>query len=479
MDYTTILWGVVALTLWIVIIYVNVLKNPLGWITPTCLFGGGLLMFYIVPSLYWQFRPWHYDIYHYFEGLPLVLIAATIFSFPFLIDIFNNSSYPRFERNQKKSIFQETTFRKFWWLLLIPICTGVLLRIQLFTLGWQGRLKHEVPLLLNSASLALIFRNFATYFPICYFALTWLGDKKHKQFGIIAWGIDGLLRIYSMHRYEILLFVFHSIIYMHLMQLKISKMVWIGIAIFCSLVIVIFGYSHYFAYKIMSPEQNYLSIKQVTEIITITSKNYFQKDDHTPEFGSKESNIILKTIDDFMYRLYDARSESAVMKSIPQKIPYYYGKTFVHILYAFIPRYFYVDKPNLREIHFITTKVMKSDSGINPLGTMAEFYLNFGFFGVFLGGIICFFLCRWGDMMILKYKKSSWNIALICTFPFLADLYWAANFNFTQRLCEGLRAILVAFLMLIIFLFIIKIIKNKKRQLIKPFLNKSKRPKLY
>jgi len=444
MNDLILIWGIISASVWLVVVYVNYRKSPLGWLTPTFLFGGGLLMFYIIPSIYWQFRPWSYNIPYYFGGLHLVLAGAALLSFFFIINLFNNSFFAKYKKLKPvSSADKNIMLGSKWWLILLPIAIGFIWRGYLFSLGWQARFERTMPAIFGSASLALIVTNFGTYFPACYYALVLIGNKNQKKVGIVIWIIDGLLRVYSLHRYEVLLFIFHSLIFFGILRIKLSKKIWISIAVSCILFIIIFGQIHNFTGKYLTGKRQYLSLGQTAEAIGKTSENYFSSG-KSKFHGSQDRNPILRSIDDFMFRLFDARSASAVMMNIPNIIPFYNGKTFYHILFTFIPRYFYPSKPSLADIHFITIRAMPNDSGINPLGTVAEFYLNFGFVGVFFGGLICFLICKWGDGIILKKIRNIADISFVCTYPFLADLFWSSNFNFTQRICEGLRVFLVA-----------------------------------
>lgn len=429
--------GVISLALWAFVWY-RAARGPLGWISPTCLFAAGPLLFYIIPSLYWQFRPWNYIVPPYFEGLPLVLAGAGVLGLPFLLGALPGTGRKRV--GQPKRPFRTIVFGERLWVFLLPVLVGIGWRIYLLTLGWQARLSREVPTLLGSASLALIVLNFSYYYAACYFALVAFGNKNQRRVGATFWVMDGLLQIFLLHRYWIILFALRSVVFITLLGLKLTHRHWIAIGIFVMLVISVIGQSHIFAYGLVTDDRTFLSVSDVAKVLYETGVGYVQGG-FRGGYSSGEAHFLLRTVDDTMYRLYEARSASAVMMNVPDVIPYFYGKTFLHVFYAMIPRYFWPGKPNLAEIHYVTIRVMPSDSGVNPAGTLAEFYMNYGFIAVLFGGIASFLICRWSERILTR--KLSISPAWLCMYPLLVELYVFASYNFTQRLSEGIRWFLV------------------------------------
>jgi hypothetical protein len=191
-----------------------------------------------------------------------------------------------------------------------------------------------------------------------------------------------------------------------------------------------------------------LTIPDVVSVLKETGAGYF-RGAFMGGYGSDEANLVLRTLDDTMYRLYEARSASAVMINVPEQIPYFYGETFVQALYALVPRYFWPEKPSLNEANLVTQWVMPDDSGFNPTGTLAEFYMNFGFLGVLAGGAVCFLLCAWAESVLTSRRTK--NPAWLCVYPLLAEQFLIANTTFTRRISEGLRGVLVLVLMMLLF----------------------------
>ena len=93
-----------------------------------------------------------------------------------------------------------------------------------------------------------------------------------------------------------------------------------------------------------------------------------------------------RLLDDTFFRLYDACSASAVMINVPGTIPYFLMGRPSRIFFTLsFPASSGQANQALEVIYMVTTWVMPNDMGVNPLGTIGEFYINFGFAGDLLG----------------------------------------------------------------------------------------------
>lgn len=450
------LLGIISIAVWGFVWYRSYRSSPLRWASPTCLFASGLLLFYIIPPLYWQFRPWNYSVPPYFEGLSLVLGSAGLVGLPFFLGALLSVG----QKRNSQPIFQLRTekFGRRLWVFLLPVLIGVWWRIYLLTLGHQARLSRKIPSLLGSESLALIVGNFSYYYAPCYFILVAFGNRRQRQVGIILWVMDGLFQIFLLHRYWIFLFILRSLIFVTLLGVKVRLRHWIVVGLFGVFVMAVIGQSHILTYDRVTDERSFLTIPKVAGVLQETSAGYargvFQGGS-----SSDETNVLLRALDDTMYRLYDARSASAVMINVPDVIPYFYGKTLIHVFYSLVPRYFWPGKPSLIEIHKVTTWVMPNDSGWNPTGTLAEFYMNYGFLAVLIGGIACFFLCRGFDRLVKR--KLIISPAWLCIYPILAEQFLFASSNFTRRICESIRGLVVLALIALLLSFAKRRVRRK------------------
>lgn len=427
--------GVFSLAVWLCVVRWEG-RNQFGWASPGSLFALGLIAFYILPPIYWQFRTWTYWIPSYFEGLPRVLVSSIVLSTGFV-------AYGLFSHGQQALRLPEKgAFGPRIGLFLIPSVLGILWRVNLLQHGFQGRLAQQAPELFGSEALAYLMSNISYYYPIGYFALVGMGTPLQRRLGMGFWAFDGLFQLILLHRYELLIFMFRSLVFTRIAGWRIAPWRLATVAAGAVAAISIIGQAHQLAnVTAATAGQTYLSVRQVADVLADTSARYLSGNIATTT-SSVEGNAALRSLDDAMFRLYDARSASAVMEAVPDILPYYGGRTFLHIFYALIPRFFWPEKPNLAEIHYVTTMVMPGDSGINPTGTLAEFYLNYGLVAVFLGGVVCWLIVRWHTSNLSA--KGVISPTVLCTYPIIAELYFASNLNFTQRVCEGLRFGLVA-----------------------------------
>lgn len=446
MHLEIILTGLMALAVW-GWVWRRSLKGPLSWCSPTALFAAGIMVIYIVPSLYWQSRPWPYYVPPYFEGIPLVMVGAFILGLPFVFDdlVKRGQIRPRVQI----AAARPGDFNQLLWCLVIPVFLGMALRIYLLGIGWQARLAREVFTIAGSASLGLIVMNIIAYYPVCYFGLTAFGTRDQRAVGKTFWVLDGGLMLWTLHRYELLTYLLHSLVFLKLQgwRPKARHGLLGGCAIV--LILVVIGQVPQLTVEKLSSQQVYLDPLQTLDVVVEAFRTISRGDEL---FGMQghllAENPVSRTLDDAMFRLYDARSAAAVMSNVLETIPYFYGETFLHILYVFVPRYFWENKPQLDEIHKITTWVMPGDMGINPLGTIGEFYVNFGFSGVLLGGLVYLILFRVLENHLTKRKLGP---AWLCGYPMMSQWIFHVSTNFTRQVCEGLRTLLVIGMIALIF----------------------------
>jgi hypothetical protein len=441
--FEVLLSGSFALTMWSFILRRS-LRSPLNWVSPVSLFSMGLLLMYIIPTIFWQFRSWKEIVPPYYEGLPLVMIGAIVLGIPFLLDSLRKRSKPV----SLPSIFfyGHGRYGKLLWILIVPVFLAFALQIYMFTLGHQGRGVREELIVMGSITLASIVFELVKISSVFYFALIAFGTRFQRQVGYILLFSDGLLQLTTLHRWLILVFILRTAVFFVLMNWKINirKSVFIGILI--AFTIVVIGDA---GMLILYKSKGIIAVSGPVEI-----------GDVIIEATGKVVTGQSSSIDKIMYRLNMARSASAVMDSVPNYLPFTYGDSALHMIYAFIPRFFWPEKPSLAALHSITIKVMPDDMGISPLGTIAELYMNFNFFAVFLGGILFLFICRWLERSILSGGRTSQT--WICVYPAMALWVFWADANFSQRLAKMVHIIMI-FVALWLFFLIVRKTKSFKR----------------
>jgi len=406
-----------------------------------------MLILYVVPAVYWQFRPWPYPYLPYESGLPLVMIGASVMGIPFFLYALHSA-----RKKSKASLsFQGAGGLSVpsLWISLIPALLGIAYRIYLFTLGFQGRNTREVDTVFGSETLALLLYNITFYFPIFYYMLIAFGGRLQKRFGYSIWVVDGIMQIMTLHRWAILMFLLRSSIFFVMIGWKFTRRWVLAVIAACVVTITVIGQAGLISREITDAvNTRYISPTEILPLLADAASFYAG--------GEREEGFmasVMRTVDDTMDRLHMARSASAVMEGTPEVIPYFYGGTFLHVFYAFIPRYLWAEKPDLRDVHLLTLLVIFGEAGVNPTGTIAELYVNYGFVAVFIGGLLCFFLCQWQEALFMRgdQKAKYW----VCVYPIVCVWVFWQDLNLSQRLAEGLRGILI-FWSVVLFLRLIR-----------------------
>ncbi len=97
----------------------------------------------------------------------------------------------------------------------------------------------------------------------------------------------------------------------------------------------------------------------------------------------------------------DIGKTSVIVNRVPEDVDYLYGRSFIAIFVAPIPRTMWPEKPIVRIGPFVAEEIYGriTNSGIPP-GFVGELYLNFGAPGVFLGMALI------GALMASLYRKA-------------------------------------------------------------------------
>jgi hypothetical protein len=440
--WAIVVLGCIALIQWGWIFRIGLRCGGLGWMSPLSLFACGMLVFYIAPCLYWQFREWTYFYPGYFDGLPLLLWCCILFGLPFLV-LFGVRG------GRSTVVVDPGSYRvkpPWSWMCSAFTILGLIWRANLITQGHQGVMVREEVTFLGSAAMAELITNLSYASPMAYFLLVVHGDHATSRHGKILWALDGIITLFGFNRTLVLLFLVQSAIQFHLLgwRLKAGK---IAALIVCGIVVVgVMGRTKDISVEVARQNgSSYLTPGLLVETLGLTFAEVMSG---KADIAGSEKQGISGMADDVVSRLYEARSASAVMLSVPEQIPYKDGSTFTHILYAFIPHAIWEDKPSLREIHLITVEAMPNDYGVNPLGTIGEFYVNFGVIGVLLGGCVCALLLRVSQARMLA--TSLFGVSWLYCYPLLARWFLGVNFNFSQNVSEILRGLLIVMVVVVV-----------------------------
>lgn len=449
-NFQIIALALLLLSIWGCIFY-RAARSPLGWYSPIGLVSISTIMFFLIPPLYFQLTSWNFQVRHYFEGLPLLFFCILVYTIPFTIFLL-----PVKQNGYGHKIFKllPNEYGKGLWLFIIPLVFGIWRKIYLFSIGFQSRFAREVPQFMGSESASTLIEITSEYYPLCYLSLFAFGNKIQRRIGVAFWIFDGFLQVYSLSRTSIIRFILHSAIFLLLLGWRMKRRHLFYFIVIFFFVMTSVNNVFYYGLDLIGSGKMNLSAAEVVTLIGESTAGIFKGD-----FRDKEEvSAIRKTLDDTFFRLYDARSSSAVLLAIPETIPFGYGETFKNIPYALIPRFFYSEKPELAEIHLLTKQAMTDqESGTPPVGTVAELYYNFGFITVFLGGFVISLIVYFHTAAISRGWRI--NPAWLIVYPFCVEWYLAENTAFTQRINAGFRM----FLMYLILASVLSLLRKKQK----------------
>jgi hypothetical protein len=149
-----------------------------------------------------------------------------------------------------------------------------------------------------------------------------------------------------------------------------------------------------------------------------------------------------KVVDDktFFWRItYPMSATSLVNEKTPSKVPYWNGESYINLLYKFIPRIIWKDKPSeeMGQLFGHRYEILNTWNSTTSMNTpiIAEAYMNFGvtgFYGMFI--LMSFILARafigsniktQMEVNSLNVLLNGLNVAIVLTFL----IQWESNFS--------------------------------------------------
>lgn len=402
----------------------------------------GIFLFYIFPVFYWLFFKWPYEQLSYYDGYLEVQSAITLFLLPILIFAKKiHLEIPRF-------IFYVSNTTSFFALLLSLI---VVLNAyyETFILGNQGRLDF---VMYEADSTNYFFANILKDYGTFFFFLLLLSRKniyiRLGYFLLISYSAAVIL---SFHRFAILITLFQIFIFfIFLNKIKIPPLKLLLYSVIGIFLIV--GIVGRFGLEAISYVAN-------NGLSNGKSINFYDIIQISKQLVSNFNLNNGPTLwDDVFLRLNQSRSAAAVIHNYSISHNFLYGSTFLSLIFFFIPRFILPSKPNMAETHAITVDFMGSDfGGVNPLGSIAECYINYGFYGIFfLSSLFCIFI----RLIIIYINRIKLN-SFLAFYPYIAFMMFAFDLNLSQRIVQISKGILVFFLFQFLILIIDSLIKNK------------------
>ncbi len=446
--------GYLALSVWLFIFFHGT-KIPSRIISPHSLFALGILGLYVVPGIYWSLREWPYGIANYQDGVPKVQMIALLFGLPIFAYRLCRRGAQRVIMPLEKQFTESLRFAGWSGMLFFFLAMlGFAWRIYLFSLGHQGRFEREDPTLFGSADLGFLAGNIGFLSRIFYFAMLLTANKFRRRIAYCTWGLDGLLQVLSLHRYAMLIFLFHSLVFLCMrgFAFTIRRLAVLASAVILTVTVV--GYAAVVAPDFLEGNRSYIGPSEVLTVLSTAFSTYSSGSLDRAASGAVQSDadsFMLRAIDDTMFRLYESRSAAAVVPNYPDTYPFLEGETLYPMVFALIPRFFWPGKPEMRNAHLLTFDFMPNDSGLNPLGTLADLYVNGGYVLVFVGGLIGLLILN-GLVVKLSTTNVIERMAFSVVYPLIGELLVGANRNVSQRISEGLR-------LMVVYIFIYYVLK--------------------
>lgn len=107
-----------------------------------------------------------------------------------------------------------------------------------------------------------------------------------------------------------------------------------------------------------------------------------------------------------------------LLEVVPDEFGYYYGTFYSRVLLNWIPRAIWPDKPSLTLGSKLRRVIMPESSGGRPTGIIGRYYVEFGYFGIFIGAILTGILMRYVYELLRKNGHSPMFLLIYVTILF-------------------------------------------------------------
>jgi oligosaccharide repeat unit polymerase len=258
-----------------------------------------------------------------------------------------------------------------------------------------------------------------------------LSSKKHKtmfMFLFISFVVSSFFYFYSQSRSGFLFLIINPFILTHL--LKKNKITVTQILRILTVSLLLFYFISSFRLGTIFHESSF-SISNIYKLVDPIIA-------HSGGFDISKTGLIMEYID---------KSEDKQ-----------FGKSFGWIIFSFIPRSFWPNKP-VNIDTYIGMKVYHTNSfgaGGIPPGVFSELYLNFGYFGIFLGCFIIGVILKWINNYFLIKGVNNINMIIIYVTCFMSIGVGIFGSSISSAIVGILHK-------LIPIIFILEFITDKKR----------------
>lgn len=358
----------------------------------------GFTLMFALPSIYFGIFPWNFRGYEDFTSYyGSVLLMTIITGIPFVGQSLFRPLRVKLgidNSNHDPLINLKRLPRRFVILVGLIFVTGILAKLHQISTGSFFHL-NRTPYQFEQYEIFVFISNFSDYFILSGLFLLALGFKKKVlRYVWLGYGIVGIelgVGLMTGRRVLVLQLVFQLVV------LKIAcgwrPKLRHAMAILLGVVFLIPMMERYSILIYDIDPAKLLSVSEMKEYYRLSYQ--------------KRGDSIKDEMDKVMERLGDIRGPAAVYSVIPESIEHQWGKTYRYLLFFFIPRIIWHDKPDPREIADYTKIAIPYDPGSSPLSWVGESYLNFSWYGVFMIGCIMAFVTRRLDRWFLPRIESN------------------------------------------------------------------------
>ena len=393
----------------------------------------GVFLFYVFPVFYWMYNieDWPFNKPSYYEGFYEVQICIALF----LIPTFFVSRKANFDLRIEKVFFPKLKLSVLYLIVIFIVFNSY---YETFILGNQGRFEFQS---YESSSILYLLTSLFHDYGLCFILCLYLShNKKVRESSIFLLALYFIPTLLSFHRFAILIFFFQLFVFfVSVGDFKIKPLKFVLISVFGLIFVV--GFIGRFGIEGIVFLSDHNGPISFVDILTIT-KNVITN-------FSLASEIRPSIWDEIFLRLNQSRSAAAVIHNFTLQSKFLLGYTFISVFFFFVPRYIYPDKPDMSSVHLITTEFMGEDfGGVNPLGSIAELFINFGYLGIIPTSILFHSLFIFFVKLINKIKKSA--ILFVAFYPYFAFMFFAFDLNLSQRVVQIAKGLLVYFVFYLI-----------------------------
>lgn len=207
--------------------------------------------------------------------------------------------------------------------------------------------------------------------------------KQKKKVVLILTIIIFILQVFSLSKFSILV----SLLPLFILFLQQNAKKWKTAFL---LIFIMLFYSYFIYPFVTAARQNFVSTLITKNLISELSssaevRSYVLEGDYIEK--TRELNKDQNSFEAFLFRMFDSVPTGFISDEVEKK-GFTYGASMDYVLYGFIPRIFWSEKPISSRGGWFTQYVGVDYESATAMTSYGELYWNFGFIGVALGMFI-------------------------------------------------------------------------------------------